>query len=215
MDALRLRAGGRGGDALCQSPAIQSSSFSAVERWMEIQGHPLHPYWIRMKGAPLHVWRESIFRKLGNCFGRTLEVDWQTILQENLQFVCVKVLLDDSWQFPSKNPLWLDDLSTLVTVEEESKDTSVELEMSLDCKFCNKPISNSTTVDNDDVTLKFSNFKITLSAHEFELIFEGRPGMADPTGARSSDMLFAQDLDLSAVIESGGVSSQKEVSVAY
>lgn len=114
--------------------------------------------------------------------------------------------------------MWLDDLSTLVTVEEESKDTSVELEMSLvslDCKFCSKPISKSTTVDNDDVTLKISNFKITLSAHEFELIFEGRPGLADPTGAHSSDMLFAQDLDLSAVIESGRVSSQKEVSIAY
>lgn len=136
-------------------------------------------------------------------------MDQQTILQDNLQFGCIKILLDDSWQLPSKIPLWLDDLSILVVVEEKLEDPAVELERNLGCWFCGKIVPISTMEDDDEVTSKFSNFKCP-SAHEFELMFEGRSSLADPTEAHTSDLLLAQSLDLTDAYKSGCVLGQRE-----
>lgn len=51
----------------------------------------LGPY---MMGVPRHVWREGIFHKIGDYLGNTMEVDYQTTSQENLQFARVKILLN-------------------------------------------------------------------------------------------------------------------------
>lgn len=61
---------------------------------MEILGHPPHPVWVHMMGVPRHVSREGIFRKIGDYLGNTMEVDYQTISQKNLQFARVKILLN-------------------------------------------------------------------------------------------------------------------------
>lgn len=62
---------------------IPDFPFYAIKRWTEVLGHPLHPR-VRMRGVPLHIWRKSVFRKIGDCLASTLEVDQATISQENL-----------------------------------------------------------------------------------------------------------------------------------
>ena len=69
---------------------------------MEVVGRPPRPCWVRMKGVPVHVWSESVFRKLGDCLGRTLKVDKKTIDKESLVFRRVKVMLGGDVQLPTK-----------------------------------------------------------------------------------------------------------------
>ena len=58
---------------------------------------PTGEVWLRFIGVPLHVWREGVFRILGNCVGRTLEVDHRKTQQENLLFGRVKLLQDETY----------------------------------------------------------------------------------------------------------------------
>lgn len=76
------------------------SPFFAVEKWMEVLGHPPRPCWVRIRGVPLHILRESVFRKLGDCLGKTIEVDEDTISQANLQFGRVKSF----WRIQENSP---------------------------------------------------------------------------------------------------------------
>lgn len=46
----------------CAKADLQCFPFSAVERWMVVQGHPPRRCWIPMKGVPLHIWRERILQ---------------------------------------------------------------------------------------------------------------------------------------------------------
>lgn len=75
--------------------------------------------WLRFKGVPLYVWREGVFKLLGDCVGQTLEVDHRTIQQEDLFYGRVKVLLDDTRELPEEISLWLDDIQVPVKVEVE------------------------------------------------------------------------------------------------
>ena len=75
--------------------------------------------WLRFKGVPLYVWREGVFKLLGDCVGQTLEVDHRTIQQEDLFYGRVEVLLDDTRELPEEISLWLDDIQVPVKVEVE------------------------------------------------------------------------------------------------
>lgn len=91
--------------------------FWAVDRWMEVLGRLPGVVWLRFKGVPLHVWREGVFKPLGDCLGQTLEVDHRTIQQEDLLFSRVKVLRDETRSLPKEIFLWLDDMQVAVMVE--------------------------------------------------------------------------------------------------
>lgn len=67
--------------------------------------------------CPLRVWREGVFKLLGDCVGQTLEVDHRTTQQEDLLFDRVKVLRDETRRLPKEIFLWMDDIQVPVTVE--------------------------------------------------------------------------------------------------
>lgn len=45
------------------------SPFVPIDRWMEVIGSPPSFRWVRLYGVPLQVWREGVFRLLGDCLG--------------------------------------------------------------------------------------------------------------------------------------------------
>ncbi|KAJ8615874.1 hypothetical protein MRB53_035246 [Persea americana] len=126
-----------------------------------------------MKGVPVHVWSESVFRKSGDCLGRTLKVDKKTIDKESLVFRRVKVMLGGDVQLPTKLSLWFEDLMTSVAVEED--DVSVVFEGVPGRGSYNMRgmlFASSGSVDeedNDDVRLtdELSNLKSPSSVDEF------------------------------------------------
>lgn len=77
----------------CTISNLVVSPFFTVEKWMEVLGHPPCKCWVKMKGVALHIWRESVFKKLGDCLIKTIKVDQATVSQENLQLRRVKILL--------------------------------------------------------------------------------------------------------------------------
>eukprot|EP00268_Persea_americana_P062626 TRINITY_DN80456_c0_g1_i1.p2 TRINITY_DN80456_c0_g1~~TRINITY_DN80456_c0_g1_i1.p2 ORF type:complete len:156 (-),score=29.04 TRINITY_DN80456_c0_g1_i1:37-504(-) len=98
------------------------SPFIALERWMECLGQPPRPCWIKIKGVPLHAWHEEVFKLLGGCFGRTVEVDEKTIKEEHFVEGRTKVLLDNTIQFPSSMPISVEEVKFSVHLEmEETK----------------------------------------------------------------------------------------------
>ncbi|KAJ8616575.1 hypothetical protein MRB53_035947 [Persea americana] len=151
---------------------LGSSPFQAIERCMEVVGRPPRPCWVRMK--------ESVFRKLGDCLDRTLEVDKKTIDNESLVFGRVKVMLGGDVQLQTKLSLWFEDLMTSVVVEEDN--VSVVFEGVPGCGSSNMKgtsFANSGSVDEEDdddvrLTYEFSNFKSPSSEDEFNFIFQGR-----------------------------------------
>lgn len=42
---------------------------------MEVLGSPRSPTWVKVKGLPLQAWHEGVFRLIGDCIGRTVELD--------------------------------------------------------------------------------------------------------------------------------------------
>lgn len=104
----------------------KDSPFLAIERWMEVIARPPWAVWLRFRGVPQHVWMEGIFRLLGDCVGKTLEVDIRTVEQELLLFGKVKVMSDDFWNLPKEIILWLDDLRVPVKVEQDNGDCQQE-----------------------------------------------------------------------------------------
>lgn len=60
---------------------------------MEFLGPPLFP-WIKIKGVSLNVVARVIFRLIGNCIGRTVEVDEKTSGKESLKEGRRKVIVD-------------------------------------------------------------------------------------------------------------------------
>lgn len=96
---------------------LKGSLFFSVKRWMEILERPPRTYWVRMRGLSLHIWRASVFHKLGDCLGRSMEADQDTISLENLQYGRVKILLGESRKLLTKLRIWWDDLSVVVEVE--------------------------------------------------------------------------------------------------
>ncbi|KAJ8615144.1 hypothetical protein MRB53_034516 [Persea americana] len=104
----------------------KDSPFLAVEGWMEVIARPPRAVWLRFRGVPLHVWTEGIFRLLGDCVGKTLEVDIRTVKQEFLLFGRVKVKRDDFWNLLKEIILWLDDLRVPLKVEQDISDCEQE-----------------------------------------------------------------------------------------
>lgn len=151
----------------CQSPS------SAIEKWMEVLGHPPRPCWVRIRGVPLHIWRESVFKKLEDCLGRTIEVDKSIISQANMQFGRVKIFLEGSRKLPSKLALWWDDLSSLVEVKEEISGLSAG--RGAFYKSCGASIAGyEASGEEDDDVSEDLNFKPPSPTNEFELMFLGR-----------------------------------------
>ena len=58
-----------------------------------------------------------MFRLIGDCVGKTVEVDARTREKEVLKEGRVQVLLNSSTTLPILVPIWLDDLKFMVTVE--------------------------------------------------------------------------------------------------
>lgn len=77
---------------------------------MEIIGRPPSPCWLKVAGVPLPVWSEGVFRLVGDCSGRTMEVDKKPSALKVLYHGRVEVLLEESQEFPSFVLLWIDDL---------------------------------------------------------------------------------------------------------
>ena len=98
-----------------------SSPFSMIERWIEILGTPPNPIWVKVKGVPLQAWHEGGFRLIGDCAGKTVEVDITTREMEALKEGRVQVLLNSSTTLPLQVLIWVDDLKFLVTVEREEE----------------------------------------------------------------------------------------------
>lgn len=61
----------------CASSDMSLSPFYPVEKWVEVLDHSP-----RIKGVPLHVWREAMFRRPGAYLGCTLEVDQNAFSRE-------------------------------------------------------------------------------------------------------------------------------------
>lgn len=54
---------------------LYGSIVRRIDRWTEVLGPLLHPYWIHLEGIRLHAWDERVFLRLGECFGVVMEVD--------------------------------------------------------------------------------------------------------------------------------------------
>lgn len=78
----------------------ESTPFKALDRWTEILGSPPSEVWIRLRGVPLHVWREETFFLLGDYVGSTVEVDPFTSKKEMLLYGRVKVTRDVNQRLP-------------------------------------------------------------------------------------------------------------------
>lgn len=94
---------------------------------MEVIGSPPCPRWVKISGVPLQVWREWVFRLLGGCLGRTVEVDPNTISKEVLTHGRLKILAWKICKLPKEICLWVEDLQFTVVVEEDdahSRDVS-------------------------------------------------------------------------------------------
>ena len=44
---------------------LYGSIVRRIDRWTEVLGPVLNPYWIRLEGIPLHTWDERVFLCLG------------------------------------------------------------------------------------------------------------------------------------------------------
>lgn len=64
------------------------------------------------------AWNE-VFKLLGNCIGKSVEVDWRTTSKEQLLVVRVKVLLDRPISLPTSMALWVDDFKYYIQIEED------------------------------------------------------------------------------------------------
>lgn len=78
--------------------------FSIMERWMEVLGSPPNPTWVMIKGLLLQVLHVGVFRLLGECLGRIMEVDERTLKKEALKKGILKVLLYNSVTLPLSMP---------------------------------------------------------------------------------------------------------------
>lgn len=93
------------------------SPFSLLERWMEWLGSPLRCSWIKVKGMPLQAWHEGVFRLVGNCLGRTVEVDKKTVQKDYLKESRIRVQVDKPVTLPTQLSIWVEDLKFSVSVE--------------------------------------------------------------------------------------------------
>lgn len=80
-------------------------------------GPPPNPVGLKIQGAPLHVWHEDVFKLIGNCLGRTVEVDCRTANKDCLEAGRVKVILDSIVSLPKSVPIWVEEVKFLATVE--------------------------------------------------------------------------------------------------
>lgn len=69
---------------------------------------------------------KGTFRLIGDCVGRTVEVDERTQKMELLKEGRIKILLDKSVNLPVIVPVWVEDLRFMVQVEIAEEDTSIQ-----------------------------------------------------------------------------------------
>ena len=62
-----------------------SSPFLMIERWMEVLGFSPSTCWVKIKGLPLQARHKGVFRLIGDCVGKTVEVDVRTQKKEILK----------------------------------------------------------------------------------------------------------------------------------
>lgn len=89
---------------------------------MEYLDPPPSPSWVRVKGVPLHVWDEEVFRLVGNCLGRTAEIDGYTSSMVNLQEGRIKVLLNKTLSLPCSVLIWVNDLKFSISIEVKGEE---------------------------------------------------------------------------------------------
>lgn len=98
-----------------------SSPFSALEKWMECMGSPPSPVGLKIQGVPLHVWDAEILRLMGNCLGRTVEVDCRTSNKKCLEAGRVKVLLDRSVSLTNSVPIWAEEVKFNAIIDRDEE----------------------------------------------------------------------------------------------
>lgn len=74
---------------------------------------------LKIQGVPLHVWDEEIFSLIGNCLGRTVEIDHQTSNKKCLEAGRVKVLLDKSVSLTKSVPIWAEEVKFIAIIDRE------------------------------------------------------------------------------------------------
>eukprot|EP00268_Persea_americana_P002365 TRINITY_DN10711_c0_g2_i1.p1 TRINITY_DN10711_c0_g2~~TRINITY_DN10711_c0_g2_i1.p1 ORF type:complete len:318 (-),score=66.73 TRINITY_DN10711_c0_g2_i1:542-1495(-) len=155
------------------------SPFTMLERWMEVQGPPATTVWVRIKGVPLQVWHEEVFKLLGYCLGRTVEVDSGTVHKDSLREGRVKVLLDTTGTMTDRLKIWVEELLFTVGVELEEErmereDTGENGEGSQQREIHQSGCScrmqaesrRRRKVDDDDVMPFHSNFDLPAQVEE-------------------------------------------------
>lgn len=88
---------------------------------MEVLGSPPISPWVEIEGLPLQAWHEGIFKLLGDCIGRTVDVDERTQKKEFLMEGRIKVLIKNTVTLPISIPVWVEDLKFLVLVKHDEE----------------------------------------------------------------------------------------------
>lgn len=100
---------------------------------MEVIGSPLRPQWVKISGVPLHARGASIFWLVGDCLGRTLEINPRTSSNEIILHVMIKVLLGKVIKLLVQIPLQVGDLQISLLAKEDVDIEGVRPEVSLIC----------------------------------------------------------------------------------
>eukprot|EP00268_Persea_americana_P009560 TRINITY_DN13823_c0_g2_i8.p1 TRINITY_DN13823_c0_g2~~TRINITY_DN13823_c0_g2_i8.p1 ORF type:complete len:414 (+),score=87.35 TRINITY_DN13823_c0_g2_i8:1496-2737(+) len=146
-----------------------SSPFSMIERWMEVLGSPPNSIWVTVKGVPLQPWHEGVFRLIGDCVGKTMEIDARTREKKVLTEGRVQVLLNSSTILPLQVPIWADDLKFKVFVEEEEDNLEKEKARQGMRRKEQKEVHKAQQglrKEDDDVSSPISNFKSSACSME-------------------------------------------------
>lgn len=59
--------------------------FVFVRPWKEVDVSGRREVWLDVHGVPLHAWCPQFFKKIGNYFGKTLEIAHSTLSKGNLK----------------------------------------------------------------------------------------------------------------------------------
>lgn len=92
--------------------------FVTFDRWMQFTGYPQRQLWAKILGVPMGAWNEELFKLVGNCNGKSLEVDRRTANKETFVVGCGKVMLNRS--LLAMVGMWVEDLRYAIHIAEDS-----------------------------------------------------------------------------------------------
>lgn len=68
----------------------------------------------------MHTWNEEVFKLLGNCMGRAMEVDQRTTNKEFLASSLMKVMMNRFFSFLVIVTLWVEAFKYQIEIEEDN-----------------------------------------------------------------------------------------------